>query len=266
MKLKLAMLFLFWPGLLWSQADTAGFRFIPGKDYFKSYYTDTRNLFSSIGEFDKQNWMITGGVVAGGALLLTQDKAINRYWKSHSYPIADKAVKYGLEPFGRGIYPAVIAGGLYIHGTVTRNAYNRNVALTTAKAVIISGILTQVTKQLFHRHRPSQVHPEKWEGPFAPAKYNAFPSGHSCMAFTFASVIAHAYRDITWIPVTAYTIATLSSAARVYNNNHWATDAFLGSMIGFFVGRTIWRLNRDGEKIHLGMTPSGIGLCVPIHR
>lgn len=263
---KLAVILFFLPAMALGQADTADFSLIPKGEYFKSYIDDSKHIITSPGRFDRNDWLTAAGTVAGGALLFTRDQAINRFWKNNSAYWADQAIRYGLEPFGRGIYPAVITGGLYIHGTVTRNAYNRNVALTTAKAVIISGILTQVTKQLFHRHRPSQVHPGKWEGPFAPAKYNAFPSGHSCMAFTFASVIAHAYRDITWLPLTAYTVATLSSAARVYSNNHWASDVFFGSMMGFFVGRSIWRLNRDGEKIHLGMTPSGIGLCVPIHR
>ena len=264
MRVQLAILFLFWPGLLWSQTDSASFRFFPEKDYFKSYYTDTRNLFSSVGQFDKQDWMLTGGIIAGGALLLTQDKGINRYWEEHSAPFADKAVKYGLEPFGLGVYPAAITGGLYLHATLKKNNYDRQVALTTVKAMIITSLVTQAGKQLFHRHRPLQENPGHWDGPIAPFRFRSFPSGHSSLAFSFASVMGHAYNDKPWVAVASYSAATLAAFARVYENKHYASDIFIGSLLGFYIGKSLWRMNEEKARVHMSLSSDGIGVQVAL--
>jgi len=264
MKFQLVMFILFWPGLVWGQADTASFRFFPEKDYFKSYYTDSRDLFSSIGQFDKQDWMLTGGIIAGGTLLLTQDKAINQYWDKHSSPFADKAVKYGFEPFGLGVYPAAITGGLYLHATLNKNGYDRQVALTTVKAMIISSLFTQAGKQLFHRHRPQQKNPGRWDGPIAPFRFRSFPSGHTCLAFSFASVMAHAYSNKPWVAAASYSAATLAAFARVYENKHYASDVFIGSLVGFYIGRSLWRMNEEKARVHLNLSSDGIGVQVAL--
>lgn len=263
-KLRVAIIAMMWPLLIFGQTDTSDYSLIPAKDYLKSYLTDTKQVFSSVSDFDTRDWLTAGAVVTTGAVLITQDKAINRFWRQNGHPFADKTVEYGLEPFGRGIYPVAIAGGLYLHATVRENSYNRHVALTTAKALIISQMVTQVSKQMFHRHRPIDPNPGKWEGPVASTDLNSFPSGHSTMAFSFAAVMAHAYNDNLWIPVTSYTVAALSAFSRVYDNEHWASDVLIGSAIGFFIGRSLWRMN-DPEKMQIQITGQGVGIRIPVH-
>jgi hypothetical protein len=73
-------------------------------------------------------------------------------------------------------------------------------------------------------------------GPGFSFKYEKilFPSGHSALAFSLAMVIASKYKG-TVIPIIAYITAVLTALSRVHDKKHWASDIFLGSVIGFFL-------------------------------
>lgn len=47
----------------------------------------------------------------------------------------------------------------------------------------------------------------------------------------------------------AYGIATLTALSRVNDNDHWASDVFLGSAIGFFTAKAIVALHKKNGNI-----------------
>ena len=61
----------------------------------------------------------------------------------------------------------------------------------------------------------------------------SFPSGHTAMAFTGATLLAHEYghRSI-WIPVAGYTLASATGVMRVLNNRHYLSDVVVGAAVG----------------------------------
>ncbi len=261
MKARIAILLLL-PTLLFGQTDSSSFSIWPSKAYFKSYLTDTKALITSPSRFDGKDWLKAGAVTAAGILTLTQDKPVNRFFQDRTKPFMDDLSRFGFEPIGRGIYPVLLSGGLYLHATVKQNAYDRKVALHAVKAMVISGLFTQTAKQLFHRHRPEHPNPGKWEGPIAPIRFRSFPSGHSTMAFAAATFFAEAYSDKNWIPVAAYTMATLAAASRMYDNKHWFSDVFFGSAIGYFTAKAIYHQNFTNQEspLNIGLQYSGLGV------
>lgn len=260
MKARILILLLL-PTLLFGQTDSSSYAAWPPKAYFKSYLTDAKTLITSPARFDRKDWLTAGAVTATGLIILTQDKPVNRFFQDGTNPFLDDLSRYGFEPIGRGIYPALLSGGLYLHATLKHNAYDRKVALHAVKAMVISGLFTQTAKQLFHRHRPGHPDPGTWEGPIAPMRFSSFPSGHSTMAFAAATFFAEAYADKKWIPVAAYTMATLAAASRMYDNEHWFSDVFFGSVIGYFTAKAIYQQNfsEKESRLDIGLQSSGLG-------
>ncbi|MGB9104092.1 MAG: capsule assembly Wzi family protein, partial [Terriglobales bacterium] len=76
------------------------------------------------------------------------------------------------------------------------------------------------------------------------AKGDSFPSEHAAAAWSVATVFAHEYPG----PLTklfAYGGAAAISAARVTADKHFASDALVGSAIGYFIGRQVYRAHHD---------------------
>lgn len=62
---------------------------------------------------------------------------------------------------------------------------------------------------------------------------NSFPSGHTAMAFSAATLLSLEYGDrYPWISLASYLSATSVGVGRVLNNRHWAGDVIVGATIG----------------------------------
>ena len=215
-------------------------------DYAKSVVTDSWNVFRSPVEWKAKSWTAFGLVSVTGLVIAAQDLQIRNWVQEHRSPFGDDLEKYGLEPWGKGIYSAALLGGLYFGGRLSGNDRASATALTAGKAAIISSFYVQVIKQLTHRHRPYQDNPAdpgRWDGPLSSWKYNSFPSGHSALAFSVATVLASEYRETIWVPLVAYTLAAGTALSRIYIDKHWASDAFAGAVFGYVCGRFIWKQN-----------------------
>lgn len=216
--------------------------------YIKSCFTDSRDYFAAPVHWKGKQWIVFGGVGATAAILYTQDEKIREGFLRQQDPEVDKVVKYGIEPWGSGKYTVPLVGALYIGGRLARNDRLSATSLSACKALAVSGILVQLGKQAVHRHRPWQDDPAdktNWDGPFSDIHYTSFPSGHSAMVWSVATVFASEYKKTIWVPVLAYSLASATSLSRVYNDKHWASDIFIGSAIGYFTGRFMWKRNRS---------------------
>lgn len=62
---------------------------------------------------------------------------------------------------------------------------------------------------------------------------NSFPSGHTVMAFTSATILSNEYAwNKPWIGVGGYACATLTALMRRTNDKHWYRDLSMGAGIG----------------------------------
>ena len=57
------------------------------------------------------------------------------------------------------------------------------------------------------------------------------------------------------MPPIAYGLATLTGLSRIYGNSHWASDAFFGAALGYFVGRTVVRLHDGNVAGNIAIVP-----------
>ncbi|MCL1821331.1 MAG: phosphatase PAP2 family protein [Prolixibacteraceae bacterium] len=251
----LSSVFIF-TGRIYAQVDSVKLN----RDYVKTYYTDTRDFVTSPIRWQGKEWLKFTAFAGTTAALITIDKPVKKIFdKSHSN-FLDNVSKYGFEPMGNYYAGAAIAG-FFAYGMFADDSRSRSTALLTAESFIISGVLVRIPKYLAGRPRPdTSDSPWEWQGPF---NGKSFPSGHTTSAFAVASVIAYQYKETLWVPITAYSLATLTGVSRIYDNKHWLSDVFAGAVIGTITGRFICK-QHENNHFSIGMNNfNGInGVCL----
>jgi len=237
------------------------------KSYIKSSFSDSWRMLSEPARWQCRDWLKAGAFTATWILVYTKDEAIYDFFQRNRSPFTDNMAKYFLDPLGKGFYSIPLLASMYVYGLSAGEQKPKAIALLSLKAWVISGVSTQLIKQLTHRHRPHQIHPIDpyiWDGPFSDISYTSFPSGHTVSAFSIATVLAEAYKDRPWIPVVSYSLATMVGMSRINDEQHWATDVLAGAVFGHLVGRFVFRsyVNRNCIRLQT-MTSEGYpGLSV----
>jgi len=237
------------------------------KQYFKSYWQNTKDFVLSPLKWNKREIIGATAFAGVSALVFINDKRIYNFVQKSKSPLLDNISKYGLEPIGSGLYPFIGFGSLYMYGLLTNDNFSKKFSLLAAKTVLISGLMSQLTKSVFGRHRPYNNDPPD-PGRFTPFtfKYSSYVSGHTCLAFSVATIIAMEFNEKPWVPVISYTMATMAGLSRIYDNKHWPMDVLGGAILGYSVGRFLYKKDREIKIIPaFSSAYSGISMQIPIN-
>ncbi|MEP6465386.1 MAG: phosphatase PAP2 family protein [Parafilimonas sp.] len=145
------------------------------------------------------------------------------------------------------LYSLVALGG---YGFIFNNKKLQTTALLATQAYITSGLIESIAKNITGRQRPLYNYPNATEaeptfhGPAFSLGNNvyhkkistSFPSGHATVIFAVATVFAKQYNTTPWVPVVAYSAASLVGISRITENKHWATDVIVGATLGYLCG------------------------------
>ena len=127
-----------------------------------------------------------------------------------------------------GAYAMVAAGGgFYVWGKISRDDHRRETGILAGEAAINAFALDTALKYAFGRERPNQG---AGLGNFFQAGVS-FPSDHSAVAWSIASVIAHEYPG-PFTQVAVYGLAAAVSASRVLGKQHFPSDVVVGAALG----------------------------------
>jgi membrane-associated phospholipid phosphatase len=118
-----------------------------------------------------------------------------------------------------------------------RNSWDES--WTVAEAFLCSYLTSSVLKSSVHRLRPGHG-------------TNSFPSGHSAMAFTGATLIERNLGPYAGIP--AYLLAAFTAFERVESGRHFPSDIFAGAAIGTLSAGII-------DALHWGRTTGEGGIA-----
>jgi membrane-associated phospholipid phosphatase len=132
-----------------------------------------------------------------------------------------------------------IAAGSYFLGLYYQDDKLKQAGLFTVGASIAMGLVTAGVKFATGRKRPNEG-----DGPYQFWEFGnkSFYSGHTAQAFTIATVFAELYKEeYPVVPYVAYGLATLTAYARVYGEDHWASDVLVGAVAGHLI--TKWTMN-----------------------
>jgi membrane-associated phospholipid phosphatase len=234
------------------------------KEFLKNLTSDFGKVIVSPKDWDKKDIGAFVIVLGSGLLFYSVDQEIQQGFRDET---TNEAARF-ITSLGNGGTLAALAAALYVGGEVSNNDGLRKTALLSFESLLTSGIIVKSIKILVGRARPQTGEPYNIFDPFTlRSSYNSFPSGHSAAAFSVAAVISSQSKDAN-VDFLVYSLATLIAISRVYQNKHWVSDIFIGSVIGHVVGKKICALNRDRNKnrVHLGFqfTPQRKAITVNI--
>jgi membrane-associated phospholipid phosphatase len=209
-----------------------------GVPFLKNLVSDEKAIWTSPSRlrWADGTWLFPLAAVTGGFFatdravppsLSTDPKKLNRYSSFSNY----------------GVYSLVGAGGgLYLWSKLSHDDHQRETGTLAGEAAINSIAVDTAFKYAFGRERPNQG---RGLGNFYRHGVS-FPSDHSAVAWSIASVIAHEYPG-PFTQIAAYGLATAVSASRVVGKQHFPSDVVVGGAIGWLIGRQIYRAHHDPE-------------------
>jgi membrane-associated phospholipid phosphatase len=133
-------------------------------------------------------------------------------------------------------------GGAFLLGSVTHNDHLEESGLLAGEAAINSTAVTYLFKEITQRQRPMEGN---GNGNFFHGGAS-FPSEHSAIAWSLASVFAHEYPG-TLTQMAAYGAASAVTLTRVTARQHFPSDVLIGSALGWYFGRQVYRAHHDKE-------------------
>ena len=164
-------------------------------------------------------------------------------WISKQVPDSPSQLKRSKNISDFAVFSLVgAAGGAFVLGQMKHNDHLSETGLLSGEAALNSTAVTYALKEITRRQRPFQGN---GNGTFFQGG-DSFSSEHTAVAWSIASVVAHEYPG----PLTklaAYGLASAVTLTRVTSKQHFASDAFIGSALGWYIGRQVYRAHHDPE-------------------
>jgi membrane-associated phospholipid phosphatase len=222
------------------------------KNYFVLLASDLKQEFTKPFHMTRRDWGNFGKFAVTFAALSFADEPVQKYSVRlmSNKPVLQNISSY-VTKFGAS-YERYTLATFAAYGLIFKRQKMVTTTLLATQAYLTGAALEGSLKFLTGRTRPSfyseNVEAEpKFLGPFAKIgrdengkrRYASFPSGHTTIAFAAATVFAKEYNDKVYVPIIAYSAATLIGLSRITENKHWTTDVLAGAAIGYMAGRNV---------------------------
>jgi len=198
--------------------------------------------------FTGKEWLYTGTVVGGTALIMTTDKEVRRQLGRNTSVSINHDFWDGPYYYGHGLVAGLFSGGVYLTGLFTRSDDLRVTGRMLMESIAFSGSFVLILKVVTGRGRP-YISEGQWnfKGFKVKDDYMSFSSNHSAVAFAMSTVLSQRIHNV-WASIGLYGIAGLTALSRVVNNQHWLSDIVLGSVMGMGAGYFVIQRENEREK------------------
>jgi hypothetical protein len=198
----------------------------------RNLFVDQKKFWTTPFHMTTREWQWTVPLAFVGAGMLASDTAIEKH-----VSVSPTTASHAVTASNAGLAAmAGVGAGMFVLGHFANNDQERETGLLSGEAGIDAFLDTEVLKYAFGRDRPFTG---DGRGRFFQGG-DSFPSQHAAISWAIASVIAHEYPG----PLTqllAYGAAGGITAARFVGQQHFATDLLVGSALGWYMGRQVFR-------------------------
>jgi membrane-associated phospholipid phosphatase len=169
-------------------------------------------------------------------------------WITNQVPNRPRQLSFSKSISDYSLYSLISAGGgAFLLGSISKNDHLRETGLLAGEAAIDATAATYAFKFVTQRRRP-YIRTE--DGDFFSGIRSSnglsFPSEHTAIAWSIAGVVSHEYPG-PLTKVAAYGLAALITTTRVTSRQHFASDALIGSALGWYFGREVFRAHHDPQ-------------------
>jgi len=204
---------------------------------FTQFGNETWNFIKQSTKWDGSDFLKIGLISAGTILIMeTADQPIRdavlkdqRYFKS-------VPIEFG-RMWGELYTPFVLFGGFAVHSLLTDDVGTRKIAYEVGQASLYAGAVNYLLKLAIGRARPYMEEGSTTFHPFSSffsQDYHSLPGGHNTAAFALSTVLSRNAKPV-WLKIIAYVPAALTFVSRVYQDQHWTSDDFLGAALGYVI-------------------------------
>jgi membrane-associated phospholipid phosphatase len=191
-------------------------------------------------------WLGASAIITAG-LFVTDQASYNYIKKGTENTKAFRVTSPEITEFGAN-YGLLSLGAFAGYSMLFSDSKAQETSYLALESFLTSSVWVVGIKWIAGRQRPSAQQSSgsgnggTWSGPLAylrnnPRKsvtnYDAFPSGHTATAFSIATVIAKQYDNTLFVPVLSYAAATIVGITRIGESTHWASDVFVGAILGY---------------------------------
>jgi membrane-associated phospholipid phosphatase len=217
----------------------------------RNLFIDQKNFWTAPFHMTEAQWEWAVPLGAFGAVMIASDTAIEKH-----VPMSPTTVSHAGTVSNAGLAAMASAGaGMFLWGHITNDDQKRETGILSGEASIDAYLDTQAFAYIFGRERPFTG---SGKGKFFQGG-TSFPSDHAAISWAIASVIAHEYPG-TATQLLAYGAATGVGVARWVAHQHFATDVLVGSALGWYLGRQVYRSHShysDAEIAKFGTFEKG---------
>jgi Capsule assembly protein Wzi/PAP2 superfamily len=219
-----------------AKTDTLG-EYSPGA-LLRNMAGDQKAIWTSPARLHASDlgWLVPLAGVGAGLLATDSDTSRNLSNARNTINRSTQISDIGVGALGGA------AAGMYLWGKLTHNRHEQETGFLASEAAMNSLAVAEALKFATGRERPYQ---DGARGRFGQGG-SSFPSEHATAAWSIASVVAHEYPGLL-TKILAYGLAGAVSASRVTAKQHFPSDVFFGSAIGWFVGEEVYRAHHNPE-------------------
>lgn len=193
-------------------------------------WRDQEKLWSA--PFKESNLKWDAMVLLGAGAFIATDRQTVPDVSQHTIDVSSNISNAAI--YGTG----TVAGSIWIAGLISDNPHQKETGLLTMEALTDAMPIYTVLQVVAGRERPGEG---TGNGRFW-RKHSidgSFPGGHAIFAWTMATVVAHEYPR-WWVKTLLYGAAATVSVTRFTAHDHFASDTFVGTALGYFIGRRIF--------------------------
>jgi len=203
------------------------------------FYDDVQNsaqgafhVFTNPVRWERSDWLCFGGVIAGGALLFTIDSEVDHLIKRNRHSSMNKLADFG-SSFGNPVTVVALTGAIYSYGILFKNEWARETAVIFTSSLIAGGLVQTASKKIAGRARPYMNLGENHFRPFPSTdNFHSFVSGHTLVSVSTALILAKRVNN-NYLKSIFYTLGGIGAWARMYQQNHFSSDVFLGAALSY---------------------------------
>jgi membrane-associated phospholipid phosphatase len=177
--------------------------------------------------------------VAGATLgLLSADPHVQPYF---AHTTAFRGFDRLFSSKTTGMETIAVPVAFYAAGLDLHDSYMQKTALFSFEAMADTEVVRMFLNSVTQRWRPQDVFNRRsYSNTFFHSISHvgsSFPSGHTIVAVSVATVIARRYRSHRWIPWAAYGFAGTIALSRITLRAHFPSDVVLGTVLGYAIAR-----------------------------